>query len=236
MIVIYDFDGTLTPFPLPKYEIFYKCGITEFDVALRTKEIIDKEHLSLYEAYYEAYRRYLKENNFPFNRESVCLGADNVTLNKGVLEYFEDLCYENTRIKHYVITSGLEEYIKYTPISKYLDDVYGTSFTIKDDLYDEIKVLMDDTSKVPAIKKIEEMNNVSTKDIIYFGDGLTDKDAFTYVHNNGGKSVLLVDGKDLKEYKYFKELGIIDEYFERDFTRDSKLYNYIKSIVCIKNK
>lgn len=26
MIIIYDFDGTLTPYSLPQYEIIKKCG------------------------------------------------------------------------------------------------------------------------------------------------------------------------------------------------------------------
>ena len=26
-IIIYDFDGTLTPYPMPKLEILEKCGI-----------------------------------------------------------------------------------------------------------------------------------------------------------------------------------------------------------------
>ena len=25
-IIIYDFDGTLTPYPVPKFEILEKCG------------------------------------------------------------------------------------------------------------------------------------------------------------------------------------------------------------------
>lgn len=234
MIVIYDFDGTLTPYPLPKYETFHKCGITEFEGALRGKKIMEEENLSLYEAYFVAYRRYLEENNLPFNRESVCLGADNVTLNKGVLEYFQTLCSEKTGIKHYVVTAGFEEYIRDTPVFPYLDDVYGSTFTEVDGIYDEIDVLMNDENKVDTIKEIEKLNNVSTSDIVYFGDGLTDKDAFMYVHNNGGKSVLLSNSRESKEYQYFENLGIIDECFGLDFSVDSELYNYIKSLGCIK--
>lgn len=231
MIVIYDFDGTLTPYPLPKYGIFKKCGITEYDVALRGKELMEKENLSVYEAYFTVYRKYLEENNIPFNRDSVCLGANDVKLNDGVLEYFEDLCFDKTGIKHYVITSGFEEYIRYTPIAKYLNDVYGTTFTIKDELYDEVDVLMNDKRKVDLLKKIEKLNNVSTSDIVYFGDGLTDKDAFMYVHSNGGKSVLVSANKEESEvYRTFKNLGIIDECFEQDYSVDSEIFNYIKSL------
>ncbi len=228
MVVIYDFDGTLTPYPLPKYEIFKKCGIDEIEGALRGKKIMEEENMSLYEAYFEAYRRLLSENDIPFNRESVCLGANNVILNKGVLEYFEDLCYKKSGIKHYVVTSGFEEYIRDTPVFEYLDDVYGSTFTIKDDLFDKLEVLMNEEYKVDTIKEIEKINGIKTSEIIYFGDGLTDKDAFYYVHNNGGISVFVGNVED-KAYKKFVELGIVDECFELDYSRNSGLYNYIKS-------
>ncbi len=235
MIVIYDFDGTLTPYALPKYEIFKKCGITEVEGALRGKKIMEEEGLSLYEAYFEAYRRYLVESNIPFNREAVCLGANDVELNKGVLEYFNELNYDNTGLKHYVVTSGFEEYIKDTPINEFLDGIFGTTFTIKDGLYNKVNTLMNEEYKVEAIKKIEEINKVSTKEIIYFGDGLTDKDAFKYVYNNGGKTVFVSKNKKEDEiYKKFNREGIISECFDIDFSSSSELYKYIE-ILCNKD-
>lgn len=228
MIVIYDFDGTLTPYPLPKYEIFKKCGIDEIEGALRGKLIMEEEHLSLYEAYFVAYRRYLEENNIPFNRDSVCLGAECVELNDGVVEYFNDLCFDNTGIKHYVVTSGFEEYIRDTKICKYLDGVYGSTFTVKNGLYDELEVLMNEEFKVDTIKAIEELNGVTTKDIIYVGDGLTDRYAFKYVHDNGGIAILVSNTKN-DVYNLFKEQNIINECFSLDYKKDSDIYNYIKN-------
>lgn len=231
MIAIYDFDGTLTPYALPKYEIFSKCGVNEIEGALRGKKIMEEENMSLYEAYFEAYRRYLSESNIMFNREAVCLGAKDVNLNSGVLEYLKNLRYDNSGIKHYVVTSGFEEYIRDTPINDYLDGVFGTTFSIKDGLYDKVERLMDEKEKIEAIKEIEKLNNVSCKDIIYFGDGLTDKDAFSYVHGNGGKTVFVSASKKEDEtYKIFNNLGIVDECFDLDYSRDSELYNFIKNV------
>lgn len=230
MIVIYDFDGTLTPYPLPKYEIFKKCGIDEIEGAMRGKLIMEEENLSLYEAYFEAYRRYLKENNIPFNRESICLGADKVELNDGVIEYFKDLCSTKTGIKHYVVTSGFEEYIRDTKINPYLDGVYGSTFTVKNGVYDTLEVLMDEEYKIEAIKNIVEINNADIKDVIYFGDGLTDKDAFKYVHDNGGKSIFVRKNKENDEdIKILRSQGIIDYCFDLKYGKDSEIYNFIKN-------
>ena len=38
MIVIYDFDGTLTPYSLPQYEIIKKCGYNEEKLINRVAE------------------------------------------------------------------------------------------------------------------------------------------------------------------------------------------------------
>ena len=38
-IIIYDFDGTLTPYPIPKLEILEKCGINK---GLNNKDFLNK--------------------------------------------------------------------------------------------------------------------------------------------------------------------------------------------------
>lgn len=39
MIIIYDFDGTLTPYSLPQYEILKKCGYND-ETLVMTRENI----------------------------------------------------------------------------------------------------------------------------------------------------------------------------------------------------
>lgn len=230
MIIIYDFDGTITPYPQPKYEVFNVCNVNEDIIVRDAKEVMDKKKVSLYEAYFIIYRRYLKENNLLYNKDTVCLGADKVTLNKGVLEYLAELNSNKTSLKHYIVTAGFKEYILETPVFKYIDGVYGSTFKVKNGLYDEIDILMNDREKIEAIKEICNINKKDVKDVVYIGDGLTDKDAFEYVHNNGGKSILLSDSKDSKEYEYFSNLGIIDECFKLDYSIGSSLYNYISKL------
>ena len=42
MVIIYDFDGTLTPYSLPQYEIIKKCGYNEEMLMNRIEEKLTK--------------------------------------------------------------------------------------------------------------------------------------------------------------------------------------------------
>ncbi|MBO5349340.1 MAG: hypothetical protein J6A89_05940 [Clostridia bacterium] len=231
MIIIYDFDGTLTPYSLPQYEILTKNGYTDEIINKRLKSKIQKDNCTVYQAYYATYQEILKENNIEFNRKNVCLGAQNVNLNKGVLEYFKSFQYKETGIKHYIVTSGLQEYIYETPIKNYIQGAYGVTFKENNGIYTELDLLLDDKMKVDIIKKIMEENNNETN-IIYFGDGLTDKNAFEFVHSIGGTTVFIAQGENpISKYNKINENGIIDEYFEPDYSKDSKISNYIRNLL-----
>ena len=163
------------------------------------------------------------------SRDNVCLGANRVKFNNGVTEYFKKFQSSKTGVKHYIVTSGIKYYVDETEISGIVDGIYGVTFIERDNILQNIDVLLTDEKKVDIIKKLQNKNN-ETNQIIYFGDGLTDKFAFEYVHNIGGKNVFIASNK--KSMDNFQKLnvnGIIDEYFEADFGIDSKINEYIQS-------
>lgn len=238
MIVIYDFDGTLTPYSLPQYKVMEECGYPNPQLLTLVQEMRkENNHLTLYEGYFEAYKRVLATNQKEFTKKNVCYKASEVQLNKGVLEYFSDFASSKTELKHYVVTSGFREYVAATPISKYLDGIFGTTFVEEKGIYTKVEQLMNDESKVTAIKEIQEQNHVSGKDLIYFGDGLTDQSAFAYVHSIGGKAIYVCDHLESNpDLDKLKQLGVLDEYFHRDFRKESGIYNYMKQYTKMKQK
>ena len=224
MIVFYDFDGTLTPYPIPQYEIISKCNLDYEEFYNRVIEITQKMQLSVYEAYYDVFKNVLMENGFKFNKDVISLGADNVTYSKGVMEFIPALRIMG--IKQYVITSGYKDYVLKTPVAKYLDGVEGTEF--KDDDKDgKIDKILTDEDKVTCIKQICAKENVSYSDVIYIGDGLTDKDAFAFIHQNGGKAIFV--GDQNAEFEALNAYNVIDKVFARDFSLDAALFAYIES-------
>lgn len=76
MIIIYDFDGTLTPFGIPQYEILKKFGYDDEKLLKRVMDLMKKEGLSLYQAFYKTYEDILKKNNIEISLANITLGAN----------------------------------------------------------------------------------------------------------------------------------------------------------------
>ena len=89
MIIIYDFDGTLTPYSLPQYEVLRQAGYTDESLMKRINaEIENGNAVGLYDSYYKCYIDILSENGIAMSRDNICLGAQNVQFNNVVIEYF----------------------------------------------------------------------------------------------------------------------------------------------------
>lgn len=237
MIIIYDFDGTLTPHSLPQYEILKQCGYTDEILMNRVNDEMNKEiYESFYDAYFKCYKQILAEKEIAMSRDNVCVGAKNIEFNNGVEEYFKKFQSSKTGIKHYIVTSGIKDYVDETKIRKYVDGVYGVTFKYKNEVMEDIDVLVTDKKKVDIIKNIQNKNNQEGQ-IIYFGDGMTDKYAFEYVHSIGGKNVFIIsNNKSIENFKTLNVNGIIDECFEADFGIDSKINEYIEKQILEENK
>ena len=228
MVIIYDFDGTLTPYSLPQYEIIKKCGYNEEKLMNRIAEKLTNSE-GLYEAYYKCYIEILLENNILLTKENVCLSADKIEFNNGVIEYFKNFQSQITGVQHYIVTSGIKDYVDKTVIRKFVDGVYGVTFNEENGIYKDIDILLTDKKKVDVIKQVQKDNN-ETNNIIYFGDGLTDSFAFEYVNSIGGKNVFIATkNESIETYKQINVKGIIDKCFEPDFSMDSELSKYIQT-------
>ena len=108
------------------------------------------------------------------------------------------------------------------------DVIYGVTFKSNDGVYDGVDRLLTDEKKVEIIKNIQRANN-GTNNVIYFGDGLTDKFAFEYVHKIGGKSVFITTNPKSQEvYKNLNANGIIDEIFQADYSTSSDISRFIQ--------
>lgn len=226
MIIIYDFDGTLTPFSLPQYEILKKCGYTGNKLQGRLTAKANEKNISLYDSYYETFKDVLDENNILMTDENISLGAENVQFNPGVIDYFEYLKSNNPQVKHYVLTSGFEEYVCNTKIAPFMEKIYGVTYHKNNGIYSKIDRLVIDKLKSEIIEDIIQKSN--DKNAIYIGDGMTDKYALEYVHNIGGASIYVGSSDDdFNNYNKLKKEGIVDKYFIRDYSKNSELRKFI---------
>lgn len=234
-IIIYDFDGTLTPYPVPRFEILEKCGIkgegvNDFYAQVKTKAIT--KNIDLYQALYETYFETIQNAGFQLIDSNLCLGYDNVTYNKGVYEFLSDL--QKNGIKNYLLSSGLKVFLDKVEVANFFSKIYATTFNYNENNeVSSIKYLMSDKNKVEVIRKIISDNNYAQddcSDIIYIGDGLTDAFAMEYVKKNNGITIFVYYDENSKEMKMIQEKDVVTFYALADFSPNGKLDNYVKKL------
>ena len=232
-IIIYDFDGTLTPYPVTKFGIFEKCGVVDMENDPGIFEKIKKfriRGLEEYDAIYSGFLEFILEHGFDLTDENMSLGAEKLEYNEGVFEYLEDI--SKFGVKNYLLSSGIKVLLDKTIVSKFFTDIYATTFR-----YDEnnqiigTDYLMSDKKKVDIIKKIMDENNLTDcRDIIYIGDGLTDLYAMEFVKKNGGNSVFVYLDEQNKSISVAKERDVVSFFAYADYSSTSELRTYITKL------
>lgn len=230
-IIIYDFDGTLTPYPITKFEILDKCGLVGGTSSPVLLEAINKKLAEGYERYYAIYNCFLdvvRKSEYTLNDENISLGAEKLEYNEGVFEYFDELKEKN--IKNYLISSGIKVLLDRTAVSNYFNEIYATTFKYDNDIIIDTDYLMSDKKKVDIIKKILIDNGYSDddcSDVIYIGDGLTDLYAMEYVKSNGGDSIFVYLDDKNELIKVAENSDAVSYFDYADYSINSTLFNYI---------
>lgn len=239
-IIIYDFDGTLTPYSLPKFEILEKSGIKNgvhnpIFLELSREKAVDK-NVDLYTAMYDVYFEIIKNAGLKLIDKNFCLGCDNVNYNKGVIDFL-NMLYKNG-VSNYLLSSGVKIFLEKVSISSYFKEIYATTFTYnQNNEANGLEFLMNDKNKVIAIKEILQKNIIDNEDcsnIIYIGDGFTDYYAMKYIKEHGGTSIFVYNDLNSKDMLSIKEKDVVDFYAKADFSQNSELYNYVKKLCKIK--
>ena len=110
--------------------------------------------------------------------------------------------------EHYIISSGIKEIIEGTPIAKEFKEIYAASFcynekgvpfwpavavnyTSKTQFLYRINKGILDTSENKGVNEYmpEDMRRVPFRNMIYFGDGITDVPSMKLTKVNGGHSI-----------------------------------------------
>lgn len=235
-IFIYDFDGTLTPYPITKIGVLETLGFDGGMMSPKFMGMVRERRLSknidVYSACYEVLLEVLKENNVSRTKENFRMGASDIEYNPGVVNFFER--NKNLDILNYIVSSGSKDFLEGTVIRKYFKDIYATMLN-----YDEngeavdVSFLMSDKRKVEVIKKILEDNNIENEDcrnVVYVGDGLTDLYAMEYVKNHGGETIFVYLNENDDSLKAAKEVDVVSFYTKSDYNLNSDFSNLFLDI------
>lgn len=227
--IVYDFDGTLTPNSVPFFPILQNCGITEKEFHNRIEETRKSGITNIYESWFQTFLSIIQESNL--KTHDITVGADTITFNQGVEEWFLKLASNtNTHFSHYIITSGIEEFLCASKIANYMTKIYGVSFIQENGKLKAIEKLISDKGKVDYLKMINSSHGRDENDctnLVYIGDGLTDYYAMEFVFQHGGTSILVTPPNKEPEKKLF---AITHFQCDADYRENQKLYQYIKKV------
>lgn len=221
-IIIYDFDGTLTPYPITTFKILEECGFVgggnnkELQHIVLTK--MKEKNIDLYNSFYETILEIVENNGYSLTNDVLALGADEIEYNNGILEYFTVL--KNMNVDNYIVSSSMKCFLDNTLVSKYFKKIYASTFKYKNNNIIGLENLITDDKKIDAIREIVSNNNYNN--VVYIGDGLTDLKAMKFIKDNGGISIFV--GENIDDIKNRDDISFI---FKRDYSKDSDLFKYI---------
>ncbi len=240
--IVYDFDGTLTPFPIPRLSILEKCGYEDGAMTPRfvseVRKRMELEKIDLYTSFYKTMFDRMMENAIELTDDNFSYGASDIQYNKGVVQFLDNL--NKNEVYNYVLSSGIKVYLEKTKIYPFVKGVYGTTFLYdKNNVAYDFDILMSDSKKVDGIKDILKnlhVENFDCSDFVYIGDGLTDLDAMRFVKERGGTTIFVYQNLENLDVDKVENKDIVDFYFEADYSRDSELTKCINKICGIESE
>lgn len=238
-INIFDFDGTLTTETWPKFWVWVKkfgySGEQRNDNLENALAEYRKTHEgNSLETFFGFFNDLLIEHDETITYDELMEGEKYIQYNPGVYDYIK-----NSSAKNYIVSGGLKDFLQNLKISNFFDDIYGSTVRLNENrLISGIDEIMTDDKKILAICDILKRNNRQENDcrnVCYIGDGYSDADAMKFVHNNGGKAILVHQpNKNDEFYHYNKKIyetlnanGIIDFYCVADYNLSSVLSNIL---------
>ena len=257
VVLIYDFDGTLSPANMQEYDFLSAIGGPKASAFWKeNNELVKKHEASNILCYMKLMLDKAHAAKVSIKRQQFVDFGKNIELYAGVEEWFElinQLGKSNgVNIEHYINSSGLRETIEGTKIWKKFKEIYACSFMYEDDIAIWPAVAVDFTAKTQflfminkGISKISEnfkVNNyqpenerpIPFKHMIYFGDGETDIPCMKLIKQQGGNSIAVYKPRDSKKRlcaeKLVKEQRV-NFACVANYSKGGEIYNIVESII-----
>lgn len=214
---MYDFDKTLCDRDMQEYTFIPNMNVTPKEFWTETGKLYVNNEIEKILAYMYQMMKYAKRNGIRLTREYLNNCGKNIELFKGVTTWFTRInrigASLGLEIEHYIISSGLKEIIDGSEIAKYFKELYSCEFhydmngeadfpafvvnyTMKTQFLYRISKGVFDLNDDVSLNNIvpESQRRVKMKNMLYFGDGLTDIPCMRLVKQNGGTSIAVYQG------------------------------------------
>lgn len=252
---IYDFDETLSTTYMQDYILIPALGEKPDNFWAKANEW-SRDHCAdqiTGTMYYV--QQAAKEKGLKLTKQFLCDAAKSITYFAGVEEWFDRINEYGKKlglhIEHYIISSGFEEIISGTSIRKHFKDVFGCSYVYGDDGTPIWPArVVNYSGKTQFIAKInkglgktedravneympDELRPIPYKQMIYFGDGMTDIPCMKIVKNNGGTSIAVYRPKSNQRQNAIQLLADnrVNFALPADYREDTELDHVVKTIL-----
>ncbi len=201
--IAYDFDGTLAPGNMQEHTFFPSMKLRAKDFWRHANQIAKENDMDEILAYMQL--------SLDEARDFEHYGSG-ITFFEGVDTYFDRINAfareKGVELEHYIISSGLREFISGTPIAKYFTNIYASgyrydangvavwpalaiNYTNKTQYLFRINKGINNSYDNTLINKYlpEEERPIPFPQMIYIGDGETDVPAMKMIKYQGGIAI-----------------------------------------------
>ncbi len=244
--IMYDFDKTLCTKDMQEYTFIPNLGIKPEDFWSDANKLREKSKMDQVLTYMYLMIKKTSDQNKTIKRNYLNEMGKDIELYKGVAEWFKrinDFGKEHgVIIEHYIISSGLKEIIETSAIGKYFKQIYASEFYY-DDNGDAVwpKLAVNYTNKTQFLirinkgvldisddynlnkKMLEDEKRISTSNMIYIGDGITDVPCMKLTKDGGGVSIAVYNQKSIKIAKSLYEDKRINYFVPADYSENSDI-------------
>ena len=207
---MYDFDKTLADQDMQNYTFIPNLGMTSDEFWGKVESFRKKNYLESILGYMYYSMNVCREHGIPFTKEYLRSTGTDIKFYKGVQNWFDRINKYGesigVNIEHYIISSGIKEIIDGCSISDKFKKIFACQYYF-DEKGEAIwpRIAINYTQKTQYIfriskgafdetdnKKVNDKMNervIPYRNMIYFGDGVTDIPCMTFVKKQGGTSI-----------------------------------------------
>lgn len=216
--IAYDFDGTLAPGNMQEHAFLPSLGINPKSFWAKTKQKAKENDMDEILAYMQLTLDEAKAKDLPIRKSDFINYGKEIEFFEGVELYFDRInTYakaKGIKIEHYIISSGLREFVKGTKIAKHFKNIFASGFeydvngvavwpalainyTNKTQYLFRINKGINNSYDNYEINKfmLERERYIPFEQMIYIGDGETDVPAMKMIKYQGGKAIAVYNPK-----------------------------------------
>lgn len=246
--ICYDFDKTLSPKDMQEFSLIPELNCSSDDFWKESNGMARREGMDKILAYMWTIIRKARDNVRITEKDFIRLGTG-IELFPGVDTWFERInaiaAELHINVEHYIISAGLKEIIKGTPIAKNFEEIYASSFlydaqyknpiwprqvvnyTTKTQYLFRISKDCLDLSDEDSVNEYQEdaQRRIPFSNFIYIGDSETDIPAMKIIKNGGGISIGVYNPltRNMDRVRKLLKQERIDFLMPADYSEESRM-------------